>query len=520
MNKKTIVVNLFGAPGSGKCFAKGTKVLMWNGKIKNIEEVMIGDLIMGDDSTPREVLELHRGRAPMYLIKRSFSQDIVVSANHILSLMCYHKNKKWSYEDISIEDYLNKSAQYKHYARFYKVGIKFSSQSERQSLKIDPYYLGYWLGDGLSESINRFCTADKEVVEYCKEYAEKIKLKLKQHSYKEGKCQTYSLTNGNIGGAHHQLSGNIYNLIKNKHIPREYKTATLENRLALIAGLIDSDGSLNKTSYDWINKNKTLAYDFYCLVNSCGLRATIKECQKKCEDFTGVYYRVNITGDLNIIPVKIPRKICKQTIQDTTKVLREGFEIIPLGEDEFYGFTTNGNHRFVLDDCTVVHNSTSAAFIFSQLKMRGVNCELITEYAKDKTWENNMEALSCQEYIFGKQSFRMKRCRDKVDVIVTDSPLPLGIFYNTNPILGEHYENLVLDVFNTYENMNYVLVRDKPYNPIGRNQTQEESDEIGDKIQMFLDDHKIPYVLGLGNNEFYEFIYTDVMNKLAGEKNE
>lgn len=162
--------------------------------------------------------------------------------------------------------------------------------------------------------------------------------------------------------------------------------------------------------------------------------------------------------------------------------------------------------------------STGAAFIFSQLKMRGVNCELITEYAKDKTWEKNMEALSCQEYIFGKQSFRMKRCRDKVDVIITDSPLPLGIFYNTNPVLGEHYENLVLDVFNTYENMNYALVRDKPYNPIGRNQTEAESDEIGDRIQFFLEDHDIPYTLGLGSERFYNFIIADVLLALRARK--
>lgn len=162
--------------------------------------------------------------------------------------------------------------------------------------------------------------------------------------------------------------------------------------------------------------------------------------------------------------------------------------------------------------------STGAAFIFSQLKMRGINCELITEYAKDKTWEKNMEALSCQEYIFGKQSFRMKRCRDKVDVIITDSPLPLGIFYNTNPVLGEHYENLVLDVFNTYENMNYALVRDKPYNPIGRNQTEAESDEIGDRIQFFLEDHDIPYTLGLGSGRFYNFIITDVLLALKARK--
>jgi len=516
--KRPIVVNLFGAPGSGKCFAKGTKVLMWNGEIKNIEDVMVGDWVMGDDSTPRKVLELHQGRAPMYLLKRSFSKDIVVSANHILSLMCYHRDKSWSHEDISIEDYLNKSVQYKHYARLYKTKVGFFTQSERQSLKIDPYYLGYWLGDGLSESINRFCTADQEIVDYCRYYAKELGLELKQHSYKDSKCQTYCLTKGNIGGAHHQLSGNIYNLIKNKHIPKEYRTATLENRLALIAGLIDSDGNLNRTSYDWMNKNKTLAYDFYCLVNSCGLRATITSCKKSCGDFVGEYWRVNITGDLTTIPVKIPRKICKNIIKDITKPLRECFEIMPLGEDEFFGFTTDGNHRFVLDDCTVVHNSTGAAYIFSQLKMMGVNCELVTEVAKDFTWEENKQALSCQEYTFGKQSFRMKRCRDKVDVIITDSPLPLGIFYNINPVLGEHYEQLVLDVFNTYDNMNYGIVRDKPYSPIGRNQTEAESNEIGDRIQFFLDDHSIPYTLGLGTEKFYDFIITDVLLALKAKK--
>lgn len=162
--------------------------------------------------------------------------------------------------------------------------------------------------------------------------------------------------------------------------------------------------------------------------------------------------------------------------------------------------------------------STGAAWLFAQLKMKGVNCELITEYAKDKTWEGNHVALDCQEYILGKQSFRMKRCRDKVDLIITDSPLPLGIFYNTNPVLDENYENLVLNIFNEYENLNYCLIRGKDYNPIGRNQTAEESDAIGDKIQFFLDDHNIPYVLGLGNLEFYEFILLDVLNKMKGEQ--
>ena len=64
--------------------------------------------------------------------------------------------------------------------------------------------------------------------------------------------------------------------------------------------------------------------------------------------------------------------------------------------------------------------STCAAYCFAKLKMLGVNCELVSEFAKDKVWEQNNEALSNQIYIFAKQYYRITRCANKVDVIVTD----------------------------------------------------------------------------------------------------
>lgn len=158
--------------------------------------------------------------------------------------------------------------------------------------------------------------------------------------------------------------------------------------------------------------------------------------------------------------------------------------------------------------------STAAAHVFSQLKMRGVNCELVTEYAKDCTWENREMALNCQEYIFGKQSYRLKRCADKVDVIITDSPLPLGLFYNTDPVLDDNFKNVVMNVFNKYCNMNYLLTRVAPYDPVGRNQTQKEADMIGDKIQDFLDDNDIHYVHGVGDIDFYNLIVNQVVSIL------
>lgn len=92
----------------------------------------------------------------------------------------------------------------------------------------------------------------------------------------------------------------------------------------------------------------------------------------------------------------------------------------------------------------------------------------------------------------------MQRCRDKVDVIITDSPLLLGIFYNENPLLDENFTNTVMNIYNSYANANYLIMRVKPYNPIGRNQTQEESDMIGDRIEQFLEDKGILYLHGGG----------------------
>lgn len=486
----TLIVNLYAGPGAGKCFGKGTKVLMWNGTVKNIEDIKVGDIVMGDDSTPRNVLKLHHGNTELYKLHRSHSKDIIVSANHILSLLCYHANKTWTYEDISIEDYFNKSKKYKHYSRLYKTKINYSTQ--KSNLKIDPYYLGYWLGDGLSDQLNRFCTADSEVIDYCRNYAEKLGLKLKQHSYKEGCCQTYCLSEGNNGNhSNHPLKENLYNLIKNKHIPLEYKTASINDRLNLIAGLIDSDGGVSNSCFDWINKNYQLAYDFYCLVNSCGLRATIKKCNKQCKEFIGTYYRVSISGDLTVIPTKIKRKQEYKIVNDSTKALRECFTIESIGKGEYFGFTTDRNHRFVLDDCTVVHNSTAAAYIFAKLKMAGVDCEYVPEYAKDRTWQGDHFPLEkCQLYVTGKQALRIARLVGKVRVIITDSPIALGSLYTDE----QPYKDISIYEGCKYKDqLNIFLNRGPHYNPNGRNQTEEEAISIDNQIKKMLSDNGISY---------------------------
>lgn len=162
--------------------------------------------------------------------------------------------------------------------------------------------------------------------------------------------------------------------------------------------------------------------------------------------------------------------------------------------------------------------STGAAYIFSQLKMRGINAELITEFAKDKVWENNEKVFKNQLYLFGKQSFRISRVQDEVDVIVTDSPLLLSILYNQTPILGENFNQLVYDVFNSYNNINYLIKRTKPYNPSGRMQTEEESNALAQPMIDLLTNWNVPYSNISGDADGYDQIVSEVLQLVNKEK--
>lgn len=155
--------------------------------------------------------------------------------------------------------------------------------------------------------------------------------------------------------------------------------------------------------------------------------------------------------------------------------------------------------------------STGAAYIFAMLKMNGINAELVTEFVKDKVWEETKAVFNNQTYIFGKQSFRLSRCVDKVDVIITDSPLPLSIHYNNATKSRDSFNNYVMEVFNSYNNKNYFLTRVKKYNPVGRFQSQEESDKMCDEIHNLLNNYNIEHTCVNGERAGYDFIVEDVM---------
>lgn len=159
--------------------------------------------------------------------------------------------------------------------------------------------------------------------------------------------------------------------------------------------------------------------------------------------------------------------------------------------------------------------STGACHIFSRLKQMGIDCEYISEFAKEKVWEHNKEVLKCQFYISGKQAYKISRVNGKVDVIITDSPILLGAMYDGggNP----HLRDAILDEFNKYNNINFFITRVKGYNPNGRVQTEEEAIDLDKKIKDFLIETNQDFIEVDGDDGGYEQVIDCILKRLGRE---
>lgn len=140
--------------------------------------------------------------------------------------------------------------------------------------------------------------------------------------------------------------------------------------------------------------------------------------------------------------------------------------------------------------------STIASELFAKMKWKGYDVELVSEFAKELVWEERTETIKNEVYLFAKQHHRIFRLLGKVKYIITDRPLILSNLYNS--VYGDNspeFSNLVLHEVNKMKNLNILLERTKPYVEKGRNQTEEESQEFGLKIEKMLHENKVDYVV-------------------------
>jgi hypothetical protein len=156
--------------------------------------------------------------------------------------------------------------------------------------------------------------------------------------------------------------------------------------------------------------------------------------------------------------------------------------------------------------------STTTAGVFYELKQAGINAEIAPEYAKDIVWEGSINKLENQVLLLGKQEHRIWRLKNKVDVIITDCPLFLFMYYGKKE--SENFKNLALELFNRNDNMTYFLNRVKKFNPAGRVQDEAKSKQIDAELLELLNLHSVKYARIDADGDAAKKIASDVLERL------
>lgn len=362
---------------SGKCLGKGTRVIRYDGSVDVVENIKEGDLLMGDDSTPRKVSGLCKGIDDLYRIvpKSPRANPYVVNSEHIMSVI-HNKYKGKHKLDISIKELLKdkyKSDIKQSRILGYQVPVTFPELNV--ALPIDPYILGIWLGCGTS-SKSAITTMDEVIVDAWRKEAEKRGLKLRENvgANKNGelsKASTYNMSRVIVK----KDTVNTFtedlrklNVMDNKHIPDIYKFGSEENRMAILSGIIDTNGHKPKCPSkkyvcELTLKEGKLADDIIFLARSLGFRVAVTTKVVRCKNYT----RCFIYGELWKLPLRVPHKIYEYITPLREEPLHYGFDIEYIGKGEYYGFVLDANHRFLLEDFTVTHNTSLTAAVIGTL---------------------------------------------------------------------------------------------------------------------------------------------------------
>lgn len=380
-------------PGHGKCLGRGTKVLMFDGSLKSVEDIVFGDCLMGPDSTPRRVLGTSQGIGPIYRITQNRGAvSYRVNGKHILSLKRSKNEGPHSHGDIlniSVDECLQKGPGFFSRYKGYKVAVEFPEKE----LPIEPYFLGIWLGDGASKNV-KVTTTDPEVIEYLHQYADRLLLQVSQHE------DDFSITRGHRGKdvskGNLQAKLSSLELLGSKYIPNHYLINSEANRLELLAGLVDSDGHYREKDgcFDIVQKNRGLALQIKFLADTLGFRTCmdVKQATIKSIGYTCTVYRLRMYGDLDKVPCRIERK--KATTRKAIVNHRHtGIKITPDGIDEFFGFELSGDGLFLLEDMTVTHNSSFMSYLAKRTATKIVERGEQNKCVIYVSWEQSVEEI-------------------------------------------------------------------------------------------------------------------------------
>lgn len=372
---KSECYSILSPTGKGKCLGVNTEIIMSDGTIKLSQNIKTGDVLMGPDGKGRTVLSITSGKDKLYKITPLRGTPYVVNSAHLLSL----KPAKGSHgiwlsngtyikpDNLSSPVFVEAKTLFEsnitaknHLKGWRPDAVSFTSECSSHS--IPPYILGVWLGDGTSAK-SEITQIPNEVAEAFKEYATSLSCGMSIRTPKPS-YSIYRITKKKTASSKNVFLEELkkLNLLNNKHIPMSYKMAPIDDRLELLAGLIDTDGNISSNCYDIFQKNEHLARDIVFIGRSLGFSTSISEYTRvsKNTGFTGKYWRIRLSGKCNKIPCKLKYKQASIRQQKRNHLLT-GIKIEEAGYGDYYGFELDGDKQFLLGDWQVTHNSSLLA---------------------------------------------------------------------------------------------------------------------------------------------------------------
>lgn len=325
------IINLSCA--AGKCLAPGTEVVMYNGDTKFVEDVVPGDVFMGDDSTPRRVLSTCTGEDKMYRIRQSHGISYVVNASHILTL----KNRMDGHVvDVPVE-LLPSYGSFELYG--FKASVEWKSTIE---IGIDPYIAGFWIGQGGGD-IDMRRVHDQKIISYFARVSA-----IKRYDAMLEYC---SGRNSYILPGMHECYKKFFLLSK-------------RSRLSVVAGFVDASSiAAYESPHDGSCCFLTRLPSSEALVHV--IRRTMHSLGINTDHMNSVMHIY--VQDRHTIPTLGDIMFEKMLFRRPPLPGCSSITVEAMGKGTYYGFVLDGNGRFLLNDFTVTHNTVMALNIVSQI---------------------------------------------------------------------------------------------------------------------------------------------------------
>ena len=374
--------------GVGKAQPLSSKILTPNGWVK-MGDIKVDDLVVGSDGKPQRVLGVFpQGKRSIYKMEFNDGTSTMCDLEHLWSVNSLNqrtantttyingkrkniKTPNYGYKTLTTKELL-KSYVINNKTRKklnYRIPIISPVEYGKKNLKINPYLLGFLIGDGgLSQSSVRFTTVDSELLD---KVTSIIDVDYPNLSVKRvSETISYSITG--IKGVKNELMGQIKELglnvlSYNKHIPNEYLFSPIDDRIKLLQGLMDADGYASKVGrVQFSTTSEQLAQNVRELVLSLGGFCKIRQKSTKYKSKDGVdvscrlCYTLTISfSDSKIKPFSLQRKQERVIYRDKYKSNKYISNIVYSHEEDAQCiYVENPDHLYVTDDYILTHNTT------------------------------------------------------------------------------------------------------------------------------------------------------------------